>query len=88
MQVDFYSNRFTGTNLANNPSFAEISRTMGAEGVRVDKAADIADGLGSLLASGRPGVLEICVNQSLADPFRKDALSTPVRHLAKYKKFV
>ena len=28
------------------------------------------------------------VTKELGDPFRRDALSKPVRHLAKYKKFV
>jgi hypothetical protein len=36
----------------------------------------------------KPGVLEIVVSQVLADPFRRDALSVPVRHLEKYKSFV
>merc|ERR1712077_11588 len=31
-QVDFYDDRFVGTNLT-NPSFAEIAKTMGAEGI-------------------------------------------------------
>ena len=28
------------------------------------------------------------VTQELGDPFRRDALSKPVRHLAKYQQFV
>jgi sulfoacetaldehyde acetyltransferase len=87
-QVDFYSDRFIGTNLPNNPSFAEVAKTMGAEGIRVTKPDEIGAALKSLIASGRPGVLEICVSQVLADPFRRDALSKPIRHLAKYKDFV
>ena len=34
------------------------------------------------------GVLEIAVSQVLADPFRRDALAMPIRHLDKYKTFV
>ncbi len=37
---------------------------------------------------GKPGVLEIMVSKTLADPFRRDALSKPIRHLEKYKSFV
>jgi sulfoacetaldehyde acetyltransferase len=44
--------------------------------------------LKSLVASGKAGVLEIDVSQELADPFRRDALKTPTRHLKKYEKFV
>ena len=83
-QVDFYKDRFIGTNLT-NPSFAEISRTMGAEGIKVTKPEEIGDALTTLIASGKPGVLEIAVSQVLADPFRRDALSAPIRHLDKYK---
>jgi len=86
-QVDFYSDRFVGTNLT-NPSFAEISRAMGGEGVRVTKPGEVGPALTSLIASGKPGVLEIVVSKTLADPFRRDALSKPVRHLEKYKDFV
>jgi len=86
-QVDFYDNRFVGTNLF-NPSFAELSRTMGAEGIKVTKPEEVGPALKSLVASGKPGVLEIMVAKTLADPFRRDALSKPVRHLEKYKAFV
>jgi len=86
-QVDFYSDRYVGTNIT-NPSFAEVSRTMGAEGIKVTAAEEIGPALNSLIASGKPGVLEICVSKTLADPFRRDALSKPIRHLEKYKSFV
>jgi len=86
-QVDFYSDRYVGTNLF-NPSFAEVSRTMGASGVQVTKASEVGPALKSLLAEGKPGVLEIMVSKTLADPFRRDALSKPIRHLEKYKSFV
>ena len=86
-QVDFYDDRYVGTNLS-NPSFAEVSRTMGGEGVRVSRPEEVGPALTHLLATNRPGVLEIMVSKTLADPFRRDALSKPVRHLEKYKKFI
>ena len=52
------------------------------------KPEEIGDALNTLIQSGKPGVLEIAVSQVLADPFRRDALSVPVRHLEKYKPFV
>jgi sulfoacetaldehyde acetyltransferase len=33
-------------------------------------------------------VVEIMCTQELGDPFRRDALSKPVRYLDKYKKYV
>merc|ERR1719167_402935 len=86
-QVDFYDNRYVGTNLT-NPSFAEISKTMGGEGMKVTKPEEVGGALNTLIASGRPGVLEVMVSKTLADPFRRDALSKPVRHLEKYKSYV
>jgi sulfoacetaldehyde acetyltransferase len=85
-QIDFYDDRFLGTNLA-NPSFAEIARAMGAQGVRVDAADQVGDALREATASDRPTVLEIMVSQELGDPFRRDALQKPVRLLEKYKAF-
>ena len=32
-------------------------------------------------------IIEIMCTRELGDPFRKDALSKPVRHLPKYKKY-
>ena len=85
-QIDFYDDRFLGVNLE-NPSFAEIARSMGAQGVRVDAPDQIGDALREATASDRPTVLEIMVTQELGDPFRRDALKKPKRLLAKYKDF-
>ncbi len=85
-QIDFYNDRFLGVNLE-NPSFAEIARSMGAQGVRVDAPDQIGDALREATASDRATVLEIMVTQELGDPFRRDALKKPKRLLAKYKDF-
>jgi len=37
------------------------------------------------LERGKTTVLEMMVTRELGDPFRRDALALPVRHLAKYK---
>ena len=84
LQVDFFSNRFVGTNLE-NPSFAGIARSMGAEGITVDKPDDVGEALITMLKLGRPGVLEVMVSQELAEPFRRDALAMPKRTMEKYK---
>ncbi len=86
-QVDFYSDRYVGTNIE-NPSFAEVAKAMGANGIKVDKPDQIGDALKKAVKSNKHTVLEIMVTQELGDPFRRDALSKPVRHLKKYKKYV
>ena len=85
-QVDFYDDRYVGTNLE-NPSFAEIGKAMGANGIRVDQPDQIGDALREATSSNKTTVLEIMVTQELGDPFRRDALKKPVRTLAKYKKY-
>ena len=82
-QVDFYADRYVGTNLA-NPSFAQIAEAMGALGIRVSEPDEIGDALRDAIGSGRPAVLEIMATQELGDPFRRDALKKPRRILRKY----
>ncbi|MEP7329387.1 MAG: sulfoacetaldehyde acetyltransferase [Betaproteobacteria bacterium] len=86
--VDFYENRFIGVNLDKQPSWATVARAMGAEGYRIDKIGDVGAALKAACAAQKEGkttVLEMMVTAELGDPFRRDALSLPVRHLAKYK---
>jgi len=85
-QIDYYADRYVGTNLA-NPSFAEIGRAMGADGITVDQPDQVGDALAQAIASSRPTVLELMLDQDLAEPFRRDALAKPVRLLDKYKDF-
>jgi len=88
--VDFYSRRYQGVNLQ-NPSWAAVARAFGCEGVTVERLADVGPALRAAAAAqsaGRTTVLEVMVTQELGDPFRRDALSKPVRHLAKYQKFM
>ncbi len=86
-QVDFYSDRYVGTNLV-NPSFAAIAKAMNAEGIKVDHPDQIGDALRQATGSDKTTVIEIMVTQELGDPFRRDALKKPVRLLDKYKSYV
>lgn len=89
-QVDFYSRRFLGTDL-NSPSFAGIARSMGAEGVVVDRLGDVGPALAAACEAqkrGKTTIIEAMVTRELGDPFRRDAMSKPVRLLEKYKDFV
>ncbi len=85
-QIDFYADRYVGTNLR-NPSFAAIARAMGAEGIKVDHPGEVGDALRQATSSNKPTVLELMVTQELGDPFRRDALKKPVRMLDKYKAY-
>jgi sulfoacetaldehyde acetyltransferase len=86
-QIDYYDNRFVGTNL-DNPDFAQIARDMGAEGFRIEEAKEVKDVLQAALKSARPVVIDAILDgaeEVLAEPFRRDALKMPVRLLPKYK---
>ena len=90
-QVDFYNRRFVAGDL-DNPSFAGIAIAMGAEGIVVDRLEDVGAALQRAVAAqmqeGKTTVIEIMTTRELGDPFRRDALSRPVRLLEKYKDFV
>lgn len=86
-QIDYYGNRFVGTNLA-NPDFAAVARAMGADGVRVERETELAGTLRAALASGKPTVINLVVDpQELGEPFRRDALKDPVRMLERYQAY-
>jgi sulfoacetaldehyde acetyltransferase len=88
-QVDFYATRFLGVNLE-NPSFAEIARSMGAEGVTVNQLGDVGEALDKACNAQKQGkttILEVMCTRELGDPFRRDALKKPVRLLDKYKDY-
>jgi sulfoacetaldehyde acetyltransferase len=85
-QIDFYADRYVGTNLR-NPSFAGIAKAMGAEGITVSHPGEVGDALKTAVAANKPTVLELMVTQELGDPFRRDALKKPVRTLDKYKAY-
>ncbi len=90
-QVDFYDRRFVADEL-DNPSFAAIAQSMGAEGIVVDQLSDVGPALkravDAQMNEGKTTVIEIMCTRELGDPFRKDALSKPIRFLDKYKDYV
>jgi sulfoacetaldehyde acetyltransferase len=90
-QVDFYNRRFVAGELESE-SFAGIARAMGAEGVVVDRLEDVGPAfkaaIDAQMTQGKTTVIEIMCTRELGDPFRRDALSKPVRFLDKYKDYV
>ncbi len=91
-QVDFYGRRFVAGELDGGENYAEMAETFGCIGVRVDDINEVGPALKAAIDAqmneGKSTVIEIMCTKELGDPFRKDALSKPVRHLAKYKDYV
>ena len=90
-QVEFYNRRFVAGELE-SPSFAGIAQSMGAEGIVVDQLDQVGPALKKAIEmqmkEGKTCVIEIMCTRELGDPFRRDALSKPVRFLDKYKDYV
>jgi sulfoacetaldehyde acetyltransferase len=90
-QVDFYNRRFVADEL-DNPSFAAVARSMGAEAIVVDRLEDVGPALRRAVElqmnERKTCILEILCTRELGDPFRRDALAKPVRFLDKYFDYV
>jgi len=90
-QVDFYNRRFVAGELESE-SFAGIAIAMGAEGIVVDSLDEVGSALTKAINmqmnEGKTTVIEIMCTRELGDPFRRDALAKPIRHLEKYKDYV
>ena len=87
-QIDYYGNRFVGTQLDANPDFAALARQMGAEGYRVTEPDQVGDAVRQALDSGAPAVIDAVIQggaEVLAEPFRRDALKPAHRKLPKYR---
>ena len=90
-QVDFYGRRFVAGELDGGEDWSEVARAMGADGVRVNQLEDVGPALTAAIDAqmngGRTTVIEAMCTKELGDPFRKDALSRPIRYLEKYQDY-
>ncbi|KAL5271080.1 hypothetical protein ACHWQZ_G001664 [Mnemiopsis leidyi] len=87
-QVLWFGDRYVGSQLDNPWSYAEIARSMYAEGITCTHVDQVTDALSQATKNqeeGKTTVIEVMVTKELGDPFRRDAMKLPVRHLEKYK---
>lgn len=73
-QVLWFGDRYIGTNLGGEHSYAEIARSMGAEGITVTNLADVGPAIraaASAQEEGKTTVIEMMVTRELGDPFRR-----------------
>lgn len=64
MQKGFFGERELATSFyrsgqPHSPDFAAMARAYGAEGIRVESAAEVADAVSAAIASGRPSVVHV-----------------------------
>ena len=77
----WYHDNFVGTELNPNMSYAAVARGCGVEGVAVRTQAELTAALKEAVAAQGRGVttfIEVILNQELGEPFRRDAMKTPV----------
>jgi len=86
-QVLWFGDRYIGSQLYNPWSYADIARSMYAEGITCTHEDQVTDALLQATKNqeeGKTTVVEIMVTKELEDPFRRDAMKLPFRHLSKY----
>merc|ERR1719150_216345 len=87
-QVLWFGDRYVGSNLENPWSYADIARSMKAEGITCTHTDQIGDALKQAVQNQKEGkttVLEMMCTRELGDPFRRDAMKLPQRLLKKYQ---
>ena len=78
----WYDDNFIGTELDLQVSFAEIAKACGVNGVQVRSMEELTSELDSAIKAqiekNKTTFIEVILNQELGDPFRRDAMKTPV----------
>jgi sulfoacetaldehyde acetyltransferase len=78
----WYKDNFVGTELNLGVEYAQVAKACGLHGVRVDKAADLEEALTNAIEGQmkrkETTLIEVVLNQELGEPFRRDAMTTPV----------
>lgn len=78
----WYSDNFVGTELDLDVSYAAIAKACGVEGVQAATMDELSTKLKAAVKAQQEDntttFIEVLVNQELGEPFRRDAMTTPV----------
>ena len=78
----WFDDNFVGTELDEKVSYAGIAKACGLEGVAVFGMEDLTDALNAAIDAqmrdGKTTFIEVILNQELGEPFRRDAMKSPV----------
>ncbi len=78
----WYHDNFVGTELNSEVSYADIAKACGVEGVQATSMDDLTEKLNQAVKAqmeeGLTTFIEVMTNQELGEPFRRDAMTTPV----------
>ncbi|MDX2314898.1 MAG: sulfoacetaldehyde acetyltransferase [Gammaproteobacteria bacterium] len=84
----WYDERFVGTELGDDFSFAAVAEAFGCRGVRVTTMEDLTSAVSEACELQNDGVttlVEVVVNKELGAPFRRDAMQDQQTLLPRYK---
>ncbi|WP_071795999.1 sulfoacetaldehyde acetyltransferase [Natronohydrobacter thiooxidans] len=78
----WYDDNFVGTELDEQVSYAGIAQACGLQGVQARSMEELTAALHKAIEDqmkhGKTTLIEAMINQELGDPFRRDAMKTPV----------
>ena len=78
----WYNDNFVGTELDKQVSFAEIAKACGVNGIQVKTMEELTSRLDTAvkdqMRKGETTFIEAVLDQELGEPFRRDAMKTPV----------
>ena len=84
----WFDERFVGTELGDEFSYAKVAQAFGLEGVRVESMEDLSAALSKSCEAQKKGtttLIEVVVNKELGAPFRRDAMQDQACLLPRYK---
>ena len=84
----WYDERFVGTELGDDFSYAAVAEAFGCRGVRVTTMEDLTSAVSEACERQNDGVttlVEVVVNKELGAPFRRDAMQDQQTLLPRYK---
>lgn len=78
----WFDDNFVGTELDTDVTYAGIAKQCGLEGVQVDSMDALSEALDKAITAQmkdkKTTFIEVILNQELGEPFRRDAMKTPV----------
>jgi sulfoacetaldehyde acetyltransferase len=84
----WFDERFVGTELGDDFSFADVAKAFGVDGLRVETMDELTSAVSEGCAAQKKGtttLIEVVVNQELGAPFRRDAMQDQSCLLDRYK---
>ncbi|MGR3343883.1 MAG: sulfoacetaldehyde acetyltransferase [Paracoccaceae bacterium] len=78
----WYADNFVGTELGEETSYAALAKACGLQGVVATTMDELTQALRTAITDqmehGKTTLIEVMINQELGEPFRRDAMKTPV----------